>query len=64
MSWLMVAFIGLAAVSADIVVETASELFAETMLDSDAGASVEVAAGPASDVIDTMPQATVLWTRR
>ena len=64
MSWLVVAMIGMTALTADVVVETASELFADVLLDTDAGATVELVPGTADDVVDTMPQATVVWTRR
>ncbi len=48
---------------ADYVIEVASELTSEVMLDTDAGAITEVAAGPGSAIVDTMPQATLRWTR-
>ena len=64
MTWLMAAMIGLAAMTADFAVETASELFATFVMDSDAGAIVEVTSSPASDVVDTTPQAAVVWVRR
>jgi len=64
MSWLVVTIVGLVALTAEVAVETASELVAAIVLDSDAGVAVELAPGPASDVVDTMPQASVVWARR
>ncbi|MGE4218559.1 MAG: hypothetical protein AB7G39_03845 [Alphaproteobacteria bacterium] len=48
---------------ADYLIEVASEVTSEVMLDTDAGAITEVASGPGSAIVDTMPQATLRWTR-
>ena len=48
---------------ADYVIEVASEVTSEVMLDTDAGTIVEVASGPGTVIVDTMPQATLRWVR-
>ncbi len=52
-----------AALMVDVVVELAAELSTDPLLDGDAGAIVEIAPAPPSDIVDTMPGATLRWRR-
>lgn len=51
------------ALFADYVVELASEMSTDTLLDDDAGVITELAPGPGLDIVDTLPAAAVSWSR-
>jgi len=50
-----------AALSADLIIETAAEMAADTLLDVEAGAIVDIAPGPSTEIVDLAPQATIRW---
>ena len=52
-----------AALSADLIIETAAELAADSLLDIEAGAIVDIAPGPPSEIVDLAPRATMRWDR-
>jgi hypothetical protein len=53
-----------AALSADLIVETSAELVADTLLDVEAGAIVDIAPGPSTRIVNLAPQATIRWVHR
>ena len=50
-----------AALLADLIIEISAELSADTLLDTDAGAVVEFAPGPPTEIVDLAPQASIRW---
>lgn len=52
-----------AALSADVIVETAAEIGADVVLDENAGAIAALVPGQPKDIVDMAPQVTIVWTR-
>ena len=50
-----------AALFADLVIEVSAELSADALLDVEAGAAVEFAPGPPTEVVDLSPRASIRW---
>lgn len=50
-----------AAMAADLTIETSAELIADSLLDIEAGAVVDIATGPPTEIVDLSPQVTIRW---
>ncbi len=53
-----------AALSADLIIETSAELVADVLLDGEAGSIVDIAPGPPTEIVNLAPQATIRWKNR
>ena len=50
-----------AALLSDLIIEVSSELIADTLLDVEAGAAVDLAPGLPTEIVDLAPQASIRW---
>ena len=52
-----------AALSADLIIEVSAEIFADTLLDGDAGVASSAIPGMPTQIVDMTPGASIHWSR-